>query len=339
MRNIPHSKSFIDSSDEKSILKILRKGSITKGSLNKVFARMLGNVLDLDYINLTSSGTMAFYKILLALNVSNKDEILIPDYICNTLIKPIMQSGSKAVVYDNVDESWLSSIEIILKKITKKTKIIVINHTFGFAFQDILNLKKKLPSNIYIIEDCCHALANKSLIGKTKISIHSICSFYSFNATKLIATGEGGAIATNDKSFYKELMNINIGDNLSDLNCCLGMEQLKKLPVFLKKRKKIAGKYNQAFKDYRPNIFFKHDSIHYRYPILVNDNSKFLNSKSITYRNGVDSLCSDILKINAMQSAKKLICQTVSIPIYPSLSDQEINLVIKRTKLLLKNEN
>ena len=335
MKRIAHSKTTISKSDRDSVISTINSGSTTKGSNNKLFEIKLRNFLQIENISLSSSGTMAFYKILLAMGITKNDEILMPDYMCNTLIGPIINLKAKAILYDNEKNSWLSNIDIILKKITKKTKIIVINHTFGFVFEDIDKLKKKISTKISIIEDCCHALTKNSQIGSHTISKHSLCSFYSFNSTKLIATGEGGAVATKNKNFFKEINKVKIGDNLSDLNCSLGLQQIKELPNFLRKRKTIASIYDQYFREFRGEAMRDKESIFYRYPILVKNNDIFLKCRNINYKLGVDSLCSDALKLKRQVNAKYLLNNTVSIPIYPSLKNYEIDLIVKKTRNLL----
>ena len=151
----------------------------------------------------------------------------------------------------------------------------------------------------------------------------------------MIATGEGGAIATKNKNFFKEINKVKIGDNLSDLNCSLGLQQIKELPNFLRKRKTIASIYDQYFREFRGEAMRDKESIFYRYPILVKNNDIFLKCRNINYKLGVDSLCSDALKLKRQVNAKYLLNNTVSIPIYPSLKNYEIDLIVKKTRNLL----
>ena len=100
---------------------------------------------------------MAFYKILIALNIKKGDEILIPNFICNSILGPINQLNAIPIPYDNTKDNWLSNIEMILKLVSKKTRIVLINHTFGYSFLEIKELLEKLNSDIYIVEDCCNS--------------------------------------------------------------------------------------------------------------------------------------------------------------------------------------
>lgn len=325
---ISHSKTSINKTDIETVLGSLKSRNLTTGKVSDAFSELLSEYLDLEFINLTSSGTMAFFKILIALEIQKDDEILIPNFICNSIIDPILLLGAKPIIYDNKKDSFLSDVNHIIKRISKKTKVILVNHTFGFAFKEIDNLKKEIKKEVYIIEDCCHAISSKSKIGSYKISQHSICSFYSFNATKFIGTGEGGAIATSNIDFNEKISKIKIGDKLSDLSCSLGISQLKRIDEFIEKRKFIAEKYFKAFNNYLNLEYFNEDSIYYRYPIIVEDNTPFINDKEISYRLGVDKLINSV----DFQNSANLLKKIVSIPIYPSLKNNEILKIIDVTK-------
>lgn len=328
---ISHSKTSIDETDLESVLSSLKSRKLTTGNVSDAFSELLSDYLGLEFINLTSSGTMAFLKILIALEIKKDDEILIPNFICNSIIDPILFLGAKPIIYDNKKDCYLSDFKHIIKRISKKTKVILVNHTFGFAFKEIDILKKEIKKEINIIEDCCHAISSKSKIGSYKISQHSLCSFYSFNATKLIGTGEGGAIATSNKEFHEKISKIKIGDKLSDLSCSLGISQLKRIDEFIEKRKFIAEKYFNEFNNYLNLKYFNEDSIYYRYPIIVEDNTPFLNDKEISFRLGVDKLINSVDFPNSANLLKKI----VSIPLYPSLKNNEILKIIEATKSYL----
>jgi len=332
---IPHSKTHITQESKDSILKVMESGLLVKGKKHKLFESKFGELVEKNYVDLTSSGAMAFFKILSALDISEGDEVLIPNYICSSLLGPIKFLKAIPVIYDNKKNSWLSDNEIIKEKITVKTKLILINHTFGFLFNGIESLKNSISSEVALIEDCCHALSSKSLIGTTKISKHSLCSFYSFNATKMIATGEGGAIATDESAFFEKISQIKLGDNLSDLSCSLGLQQLESLPKLIDKRLEIATLYNRNFGFQNLN----HESLFYRYPILVDNNQVFLNSRSISYKLGVDTLISDHIEVKGVQNSKNIMSKIVSVPLYPALEDREVDNIIQTTKRLLNIES
>lgn len=332
---INHSKTFLDKDDSAAVLDSIAKRYLTANSKRQLFEENLAKTLNVKYVRVTNSGTMAFYKILLALGVMGNDEILLPNYICNTLLGPIKSIGAKPVPYDNAPNSWLSSIDEIIRKITPNTKVIVVNHAFGYVFKNIKKLKRIIPSNIKIVEDCCHLIAPRRIVGNELIGEQSLCAFYSFNATKFIATGEGGAISSQNKVFIQNLDKIEIGDKLSDINCCLGISQLKKLEKFVQIRKEIASEYYIHFEKFVPKHMDVGSCLFFRFPILVNDNTPFLKNKKVLYRKGVDSLLTDYIGGTSLPNSENIVSKTISLPIYPSLTKSELKTVINVTKKIL----
>ncbi len=327
---IPHSKPTLGYEEFRAIKKVFYSGMIAAGEEVMKFKKKFSNYIGKEYVEFFSSGTNAFYNILVALDVREKDEILIPAYICNSVEKAILKANAKPVYYDNAPNSWISSYDEIKKKITKNTKAILINHTFGIRYErdEILKIK---ALGTPIIEDNAHFISKESC--DIEISDMFIASFYSFDATKLLTTGNGGAVATNNKELFKNLEPLDKG--FSDLNAALGMVQLDRFDLFLQKREEIAeiyfkelGKIAKELKGY--------DSIYFRFPIFVDKDEIFLKSKRVAFRKGVDRILRPLP--NALEVFKK----TISVPIYPSLSNKEIEIIISEIKNIfgeIKNEN
>lgn len=331
---IQHSKTTLGKEEHSAITQLLAKGMVTSGKECEEFRNEFGSYIGAEYTQITSSGTMAFFRILMALEVSRDDEVLIPDYICKDVLSPILALGAIPVLYDNQKESWISSSNEIISKVTHRTKVILVNHTFGFIFKEIEDLKTVVSSNIFIVEDCCHSIISKNSQFNQFTLNNSHCTFYSFNATKLLAAGEGGAICTNDSNIAKSLERLKIGDRLSDMNCAIARVQLRKLDSFLDRRKEIADSYKSAFSSYiktNPELV----GLNFRFPIRVKNNVAFWSSDKVAYRKGVDSLVSDELEVSAQPNANSIFLETVSIPIYPSLRREQINLIIDETLKLL----
>lgn len=333
---INHSNSSIGKEELLAIKRIMQSRLVTAGPENAKLQEEFRKYIGSEYVKLTSSGTMAFFLILQALEIESGDEILMPDYICSDLLGPIQAFKAKPVIYDNRINSWLSSKENILSKVTPKTRVILINHTFGFIFKDIQYLAQQLNRNISIVEDCCHAIISYKNPLKEFTRNHSLCCFYSFNATKLMASGEGGAISSDDEKFIAKLERIKIGDKLSDLSSSIARVQLKRLDFFIERRKYIAEIYNKEFQDLLTIDFFENAGIYFRYPLLITKNDKFWRHTSIAYRKGVDSLVSQQINLEIMPNVKRVYEATVSIPIYPSLNYRMINKIISITKNILQ---
>ena len=235
---------------------------------------------------------------------------------------------------------WLTSVDEIIKTVTPNTRVVLINHTFGMVFREMKELRARLPLHVQLVEDCCHAILPNSSLGTYEIGKHSICCFYSFNATKYMATGEGGAISSNDEAFLEALDEFKLGDNLSDVACSLGISQLKELPNFIEQRESIAQKYTDSLGSFSEHFSFNQNpSTYYRYPIKVINNEKFWQSSVVHYRKGVDALINAKVNMPLKPNAYEVMKTTVSLPIYPSLNEKEIQTVINTTLKLIQSEN
>ena len=190
---IPHSQPTLISKDLDGLKTIFKSRFISSGAKVEEFKKSFKKYLKKEYIELYSSGSQALYRLLLALNVNTGDDVLIPSYICDSVKRAVLNSGANLVFYDNKINSWISSSEEIMSVVTSKTKAIIVNHTFGMRYS-YNEIKRISLLNIPLIEDCAHFVSQKE--EDVGISNLFIASFYSFSATKLLTTGEGGAVCT-----------------------------------------------------------------------------------------------------------------------------------------------
>ena len=324
---ISHSKPTLDNYDYAKVNLQLKSKMIASGDINLKFSEKLSNYLMKSKVSLFSSASSGLFYILKTLDLKEKNDILLPNYICESVIKSILLAGLNPIIYDNEPNSWNSNSHIIEKSITKKTGAIIVNHTFGIRLNGINKLAK---TNIPIIEDCCHVLS--PYIQDERISNHSICSFYSFDSTKWIATGNGGAVASDNIDFINQMESIKVDQGISDLNCSLGISQLEKIDNLKLKRNEIANEYFKKMPSITKNL---HDlkSCFFRFPIIINNEMDFLKSKRVSYKKGVDKLLSNkYQKDKSFINSEKIFQKTISVPIYPSLKKREIEIIIDETK-------
>ena len=331
MLNIPHSRSTLSDENFDFIKETYLSGIITSNSKVDFFKTKFRRYINKEYIELYSSASQALYDLLLTMDIKEDDEILIPSYICNSVKKSILKVGAKPIFYDNEKKSWISSSKEIQTRITKNTKVIIINHTFGIRYEK-KEIEKILKCNIPMIEDCAHFISSKNI--DIEVSNLFMASFYSFNATKLLATGEGGAICTNDRVLADKLVKHKLDEGFSDLNASLGLAQLNQFNNFLEKREEIANYYFQNLGDITKDLK-EYSSIYFRFPIFVKDDILFLKSNSrVIFRKGVDDLLHLGKEIN-LPKVEEVFKETISIPIYPSLTKKEQNIIIEEVKRLI----
>ena len=179
---------------------------LTGGKYLKLFENSLKNFLGKKNIFATSSAASAIELISMLCQIKQGDEVIIPGHTyCATAI-PFARNGAKIIWSDIELKTRVVSLEDILKKITKKTKVIVVVHLYGYAF-DVLELKKrvkKINKKIIIVEDCAQAFGAK--IKKFNVGTIGDFSCYSFHAQKNLTTlGEGGAIYVKNANLAKKV--------------------------------------------------------------------------------------------------------------------------------------
>lgn len=283
-----------------------------------------------------NSGTSALHICLLALGIKKGDEVILPTYICTAPLNAIYYSNATPVV---VDINWKDlniSISEVKKKLTSKTKAIIVPHIFGTP----AGIDEFLALGIPVIEDCAHSIGAKYK-GK-RVGSLGLLSIFSFYATKMLTTGEGGMVLSNNEKLlskirdmrdYDEKDNFRLRFNykMTDIEAVLGLSQLKKLPEFIKKRKEIAEKYNKIFSGNFNTFFNLKESVFYRYIIEIKGNAETyinrLKNKGVECRKPVYKPLHQYLGLKGFPVAEKIHQSTISIPIYPSLTDKEMNFI------------
>ncbi len=344
--------------DENSLKKLpilnLFSGNITEKFENK-FAEYVGR----KYAIMTNSGTSALHLALLALNIKEKDEVICPSYTCVALLNAISYVKAEAKLVDcNFDVlrgDFNMSLIDLKNKISQKTKAIIVPHMFGFPAE----IEKIVSFNIPIIEDATQSLGGDYL--SKKLGSYGAISIFSLHSSKMITTGTGGIFATDSEELFKKAKffgdyeaaivsqrlkkpdgyNIQYNYKVSDLNAYLGISQLNQLNQFVKKRKNIASVYGRLLKGVAKLPVLYKENIFWRYAIEINKNPIEIVKEAAKYEieigRGVYPPIHQYLKMNdeLFPNTKKAISSLIVLPIYPSLTNKEINYLIKVLKKIL----
>jgi dTDP-4-amino-4,6-dideoxygalactose transaminase len=343
MKTIPYGRQYIDSQDIRLVSKALKENLITTGRyVNKLEAK-ISRFLKVKYAASCNSGTSALHLALMAINLKENDAIIMPaiNFIAAYNMARLM--NAKIFLADIDPLTGQMTPETLLKCIKnnklKKIKAIVTMYLGGYPENVIQFYKIKKKFNCYLIEDACHAFGSKYFFNKKFLSIgsckHSDISTFSLHPVKTITSGEGGLITTNNKVFYNTIISlrshgINKDKNfhwkynlsksgfnyrLSDVNCALGLGQLKKINKFLNYRRKIFDIYKVEFEKIinivtLPSYKISRPSYHL---FLISIDFKKIRSTK-------DKLLQFLRKNN-------IFCQYHYIPIYKfKLFNQKINL-------------
>ena len=239
---------------------LMGKGTLRMGKFVEKFEKNFAKSVGTKKAISTTSCTAALETILNSLNLKNNEEVIIP---CQTYVasaSTILRAGGKPIIAE-IDKEFNLDFNDMKKKITKKTKGVVIVHFGGKISKNIFLIKRYLKKKkIILIEDAAHGLG-ASFRNKYAGSIGDIAAF-SFYSTKIITTGEGGMISTNNLSLatkcekfrsrgMKLNSNVEIYDSLgtnfrmTEVQALLGLTQLANLKKFIKYRNTIASIYNK----------------------------------------------------------------------------------------------
>lgn len=305
---IPVNTPLINNADASCVAKIIKSGWISsEGPSVKEFENKIAKFLDRKFGCAVSSGTAALEIAIRSLGLKKNDEVIMPSFTIISNAMAIVKSSAKPILVDVNLNTWNIQIEDIEKKITKKTKCLMIPHIYGLAndMDKILKLTKKY--NLYLIEDAAEVLGLK--YKKKQCGSFGDISILSFYANKHITTGEGGMILTNNRNFYQRIENLknlcfgkinrynhdDIGWNyrFTNLQAAIGISQLNRINSIIKKKKEIG------------NLYFKH--------LLKNKN---LYIQSPTYKKLVNiywvvGILIKNKKITAERLRKKLLNQGI----------------------------
>ncbi len=346
---IQHNKPCLDEEDANAILQVLRSNYIAQGPRVKAFEKAFAEYLEVPYAVATNSGASALHLALLALGVKKDDEVIVPTYVCTALLNAIYYTGAVPVIVDISLETYSLSFEATKKNITKKTKAIIIPYMIGIPF----DIKPFKALGIPIIEDCAQSLGAMSH-GKRVGSFGDI-SIFSFYATKTITTGQGGMVVSSHKKyidFIRDLIQYDCRDDykirynyqMTDIGAALGLSQLKKIADFIQRRKKIALSYKNILRSCKTDVIFndmpypetkEYESNYYRYIIRLKDSVEkiipLFAQQGVDVKNFSDNYCflHRYLKKDPKdyKNAEMIYDKLLSLPLYPSLSDNETALI------------
>ena len=335
---IPHSRPWINNTDETAVSSVLRSGMIARGDQVREFEQAVASWLGVKSSIACTSGTSALILALKSLGIDEGDEVLIPTYVCWNVLAAITAVGARPRLCD-VDYTGVLTAQTVQAARTNKSKAIVAVHTYGHP----CNISSLNRFELPVIEDACQAFGlnvNGSAVGTI-----GTLGVYSLHATKCLTTGEGGMLVARSDTLLNKARNltksIDLGNvtahaSMTDLQATLGKSQLARYPVFLARRRILFADYHQCLAtmdNVRPNY---HGAPGYLFRFTFRTRKDFeavqagFLARGVQVRRGVDDLLHRLLglKDRDFPIASKLFEQTVSIPFYPSLSDDEVEQVL-----------
>ena len=370
---LPYSKnerSYIS----KGLQEILNSGFLTMSKKVTHFEELFAKFIGTKFAVAVNSGTSALEIPLRALKVKGKT-IIIPTNTFMATPLAALHAGAKVAFADISSKTLSIDPKEIEKRITNNTVGVIPVHIGGIISSQWKEIEKICKSNnLFILEDAAHA--HGSEINNKKAGTLGVAAAFSFYPTKILNTGEGGMITTNDKSLYKKFITLrdhgkenpkknihtDLGYNwrMAEITALLGIQQVKKVNKILYERKKQADLYNKILIN-TPNLKLqeipKHlKSSYYKYIVFVNKSirdkikTKMQKNFGITLPGEVyNTLCHSqpVLKKDknllvkkgdqSFKIAKRISSEQLCLPLYPGLKDTEIKYVAYNLKKLLND--
>ena len=337
---VPHSRPTLGLDEAEVVQRVVLSGQLAQGAEVEAFEAEMAAFTGRRYAVAVSSGTAALHLGLLALGCGRGDEVVIPSYVCTSLLHAVWAAGATPVPADIDVETRNLAPEAVQRQLGERTRVIIAPHMFGLpgAVEVLEGL------GIPVIEDCAMSIGarhrGRPVGGWGRLSI---CSFF---ATKMMATGEGGMVLTDDRGLAEEVRGLREYDGLSserlrfnckltDLAAALGRVQLRRLPEFVTRRREIAAIYDAALRDTPLRIPLESaEHVYYRYVVRAAAGTEptvaALEAEGIAARRPINRpLHREIGREDAAYPHTAAVFrEDVSLPLYPSLSEAEIDRVM-----------
>jgi len=365
---IPVYEPSIGAEEIKFVTDALQKGELsgTFGNYLESFEKEFATYSGCKYGIAVSSGTTALHLAVAAAGITTGDEVLISSSTNIATALSVIHNGAIPVPVDSEEETWNLNIDLIDSLITKKTKAIIPVHLFGHPVDMDALMKVANKYNLLVIEDCAEA-HGASCRGKMTGSFGDM-GCYSFYANKIITTGEGGMVVTNDHLLAKKLKLLRnlafteprfkhevTGYNfrMTGYQAAMGLAQTRKLDKIVEQKRRVASTYNQYLtnidgiqlpveRDWAKNVYWVYSIvINSSFGISRDELAKRLKEKGIETRTFFCSMADQPCLIN-ISGFKKITTPVASriwktglyLPSSHTLSEANINFIAEEIKKL-----
>lgn len=363
--SIPWAKPSFDSNELNEVIDSFSSNWLTMGPKVNKFEKEMAHLLSVPFAIAVNNGTIALDIALKSIRIKPSDEVIVPAMTYFATASAVSYQYATPVFVDIDKESFNLDPKRIEDAISKKTKAILFIDYGGNPanFDSIKEISKKY--NLSLLQDGAQSLGGiykgKPMGAQAKISTMS------FHMAKIITCVEGGMIFTHDKNLMSEVLSrrnqgevgkenynhVFLGTNarMTDIQAAIGLAQLKKLPIFLEKRKNIAKKYDELFNQYDLNVktisTLRKNSInpYFLYPILIDNRDQI--ALYIKKKYGIDTRIAYSMPVYEQKlysegraKFKKMDCpvaesitsKILNLPIFPDMNEAMIEKVVLSIK-------
>ncbi|MCR5701994.1 MAG: UDP-4-amino-4,6-dideoxy-N-acetyl-beta-L-altrosamine transaminase [Lachnospiraceae bacterium] len=373
---IPYGRQSIDEDDIQAVVDVLRSDYLTTGPKVAEFEKSVADYVGAKYAVAVSNGTAALHIACLAAGVGEGDEVITSPITFAASANCALYCGGKPVFADIKKDTYNIDPEDIERKITNKTKAIVAVHYTGqpCEMNAIHEIAKK--HNLIVIEDGAQVISGE--YKGRKVGTLSDMTTFSFHPVKPVTTGEGGMVTTNSEELYEKLKlyhthgitreekflennslpvndgawyyeQLELGYNyrITDIQCALGISQMRKLDKFAAHRRELAALYDELLADCKNIITpYQHPdclSSYHLYMIQVPaDRRKEIFDKLRAAGVGVNVHYIPVYKLPYYQkhgyenvccpNAEEFYSRAITLPLYADMTKEQVEYVAKVTK-------
>lgn len=368
---IPYGRHIIDNDDIKAVVDALESDFLTTGPKVKAFEDSFAQYVGMEHAVAVSSGTAALHCAMYAIGIGKGDEVIVPPMTFAATANCIVYQGGIPIFADVESDTLLIDPSDVERQITTRTKAIIGVDYAGQAcdWDSLKDIAK--DHNLFLIADSCHALG--ATYKKKMVGTLADISVFSFHPVKHITTGEGGMLVTNDEeigsrvrlfrshginatseerekqgTWYYEMVDLGFNYRITDLQCALGMSQLKKAEKFLAKRREIAAVYDQSFVEISSLVPLSvHPHNHHAYHLYVIQVDSNRRSEIFSHLReagiGVNVHYIPVhlhpyyrekmkTKSGLCPKAETAYERIISLPLHPNMSDNDVSRVIESVR-------
>lgn len=255
---IPICEPYLSGNELKYVTDCINTGWIAQGRYISKLEQGLARYCGCEYGISTTSGTTALHLALATLGVGSGDEVIIPTYTFISTAFAVIYTGAKPVLVDCEPETYNMDVTKIEEKITRNTRAIMPVHVYGHPCDMYPILKLAMEYNLHVVEDAAEAIGAE--YAEHKVGSLSTIGCFSFHATKILTTGEGGMLVTSSKELadrarkLKDLatspdrryLHTDIAYNyrMTNVAAAIGLAQFESLDRNIERRRRHAEEYS-----------------------------------------------------------------------------------------------
>jgi len=260
LKKIPISEPFVQPEDIRLVAKALEEKQVSgRAPIVREFEIKFAEYIGAKYAIACCNGTAALHLAVRAIGVRARDQVITPAFTMMSPVFAVLYQGAKPVLADVDRDFWTLDARYVERRITRKTKTILVVHTYGnpASMDTIREIARR--HDLHVIEDCAESLG-ATYKGRITGTFGDMSAF-SFFSNKLITCGEGGMVCTNDEELADRLRSLRdlcfgrrnkflhegLGHNyrISALQAALGLSQLSRIHSHLDRVRKIAATYSE----------------------------------------------------------------------------------------------